>query len=212
MVSDNSNPTTGQQTQPIRLKDIRKFRVLLLQPESSEGQELHQHLNRIGCCVQMMWPPPPVIPQGIDVVLVFLRPIVEGHIALHWDADCPPAVLIAIVDYENPLVVEKALRLRAQAVIGLPLRTLGILANVLLSVNNHRREQRLRRHTERMSAKLKSIRDIDRAKAILMEMNNISEKEAYETIRSQAMNKRTTIEAMATAIIHAGDLFREEAL
>lgn len=209
MVSESSNLTAGQKSQPIRLRDIRKLRVLLLQPESSEGQEeLRQHLDRIGCCVQMMWPPPPVIPQGTDVVLIFLRPIVEGHIALHWDADCPPAVLIAIVDYENPLVVEKALRLRAQAVIGLPLRTLGILANVLLSVNNHRRERRLRRHTERMAAKLKSIRDIDKAKAILMTMNEISEREAYETIRSQAMNKRTTIEAMATAIIHAGDVFK----
>lgn len=211
-MSESCNLTTGQQPQPIRLKDIRKFRVLLLQPESSEGQELCQHLNRIGCCVQMMWPPPATIPQDTDVVLVFLRPIVEGHITLHWDADCPPAVLIAIVDYENPLVVEKALRLRAQAVIGLPLRTLGILANVLLSVNNHRRERRLRRHTERLTAKLKAIRDIDKAKAILMSINKMSEEEAYEAIRSQAMNKRTTIEAMATAIIHAGDIFKEELL
>src|SRR5690606_5118667 len=100
----------------------------------------------------------------------------------------------AIVDYENPLIVEKVLRLRAQAVIGLPLRTFGILANVLLSVNNHRREERLRKQVERATEKLKAQRDIDKAKSILMEANRISEQVAYKTLREQAMNRRTTIE------------------
>ncbi|MBB4651008.1 MULTISPECIES: ANTAR domain-containing response regulator [Aminobacter] len=178
----------------------------MLQPKSSEGEELWQHLNRIGCQVQTNWPPPAEIPANTDVVFVFVRPIVEGDIVLNWNADDPPAVLIAIVDYENPIIVEKVLRLRAQAVIGLPLRTFGILANLLLSVNNHRREQRLRLRVERMDAKLKAHRDIDKAKAILMAANNVSEQVAYETLREQAMNKRTTIEAIAMAVITARDL------
>ena len=205
MVSSSSNASNERST-PILIKDLRNLRVLLLQPKSSEGEELWQHLNRIGCQVQTSWPPPTEIPPNTDVVFVFVRPIVEGDIVLNWNAEDPPAVLIAIVDYENPLIVEKVLRLRAQAVIGLPLRTFGILANVLLSVNNHRREERLRMRVERMSARLKAHRDIDKAKAILMAANNVSEQVAYETLREQAMNKRTTIEAIAMAVINASDL------
>jgi AmiR/NasT family two-component response regulator len=205
MVS-RSSQSSNEGSTPILIKDLRTLRVLLLQPESSEGEELWQHLNRIGCQVQTNWPPPAEIPPNTDVVFVFLRPIVEGDIVLNWDADDPPAVLIAIVDYENPIIVEKVLRLRAQAVIGLPLRTFGILANVLLSVNNHRREKRLRLRVERMGAKLKAHRDIDKAKSILMAAHKVSEQVAYETLREQAMNKRTTIEAIAMAVINASDL------
>ncbi|AWC20726.1 Aliphatic amidase regulator [Aminobacter sp. MSH1] len=205
MVS-RSPHSPNERSAPILIKDLRNLRVLLLQPKSSEGEELWQHLNRIGCQVQTNWPPPAEIPANTDVVFVFVRPIVEGDIVLNWNADDPPAVLIAIVDYENPIIVEKVLRLRAQAVIGLPLRTFGILANLLLSVNNHRREQRLRLRVERMDAKLKAHRDIDKAKAILMAANNVSEQVAYETLREQAMNKRTTIEAIAMAVITARDL------
>ncbi|MFU0506302.1 ANTAR domain-containing response regulator [Pseudaminobacter sp. NGMCC 1.201702] len=190
------------------IKDLRTLRVLLLQPKSSEGEELWQHLIRIGCQVQTSWPPPSVIPHNIDVVFAFLRPIIEGDIVWNWNADDPPAVLIAIVDYENPIIVEKVLRLRAQAVIGLPLRTFGILANILLSVNNHRREERLRARVERLTAKLKAHRDIDKAKGILMITNKMTEQVAYATLREQAMNKRTTIEAMALAIINASDLLK----
>lgn len=208
MAPRKASSASNEKSAPILIKDLRSLRVLLLQPKSSEGEELWQHLNRIGCQVQTCWPPPEEIPANTDVVFVFVRPIVEGHITLHWDADNPPAVLIAIVDYENPLIVEKVLRLRAQAVIGLPLRTFGILANVLLSVNNHRREERLRKQVERATEKLKAQRDIDKAKSILMESNRISEQVAYKTLREQAMNKRTTIEAIAISVIHASDLLQ----
>lgn len=156
--------------------------------------------------MQVQWPPPVEWPKDTDVVFVFLRPIVEDDIVLNWNADDPPAVLIAVVDYENPIIVDRLLRLQAQAVIGLPLRTFGILANVLLSVNNHKREKRLRTRLERMNTKLKAHRDIDKAKSILMVANNMSEETAYQTLREQAMNKRTTIEAIAMAVINANEL------
>lgn len=146
---------------PILVKDLRSLRVLLLQPESSEGKDLWEHLNRIGCNVRSHWPPPAEIPEDTDVVFLFVRPLVEGDVSFKWDADDPPAVLIAIVDYENPTVVEKMLRLRAQAVIGLPLRSFGVLANVLLSINNHKRECRFKARVLRLEGKLRAHRDID---------------------------------------------------
>lgn len=205
-MSASSSKTLGRKPAPILVKDLRSLRVLLLQPESTEGKELWEHLSRIGCQVQSFWPPPAAIPDNTDVVFLFMRSLVEGDIEFKWDADNPPAVLIAIVDYENPTVVEKMLRLKAQAVLGLPLRPFGVLANVLLSVNNHRREQRVRATAERLDSKLRAYRDVDKAKAILMSAHNISDGRAYQIIREQAMNKRATIETIAQAIINASNL------
>lgn len=206
MTARQRHQPSDDQLDPIVVKDRRRLRVLLLQPENCEDEELWQHLNRIGCLVRRSWPPPDEIPTDVDVVFVSAGPLVEDNIALNWNADDPHAVLIAVVDYENPIVVERMLRLRVQAVIGLPLQTFGVLASVLLSVNNHRREARLRLRIERLNAKLRAQRDIDKAKSILMMTNKVSEHEAYNTLREQAMNKRTTIEAIATAVIHANEL------
>lgn len=191
---------------PIVVKDLCRLRVLLLQPENRENEELSQHLNRIGCLVRRCWPPPVNIQDNVDVVLISAGPLVEDNIELNWDADDPSAVLIAVVDYENPIVVEKMLRLRVQAVIGLPLQTFGVLATVLLSVNNHRREARLRLRAARLAEKLRAQRDIDKAKSILMAIRSIPEDAAYNALREQAMNKRTTIEAIASAVVNANEM------
>lgn len=190
------------------IRNLRSLRVLLVHPKDREAEDLLEHLNRIGCQVQTQWPPPREVPSNIDVVFLALRQVVEDNIEFHWDADEPPAVLIAIVDYENPIIVERVLQMKAQAVIGLPLRPFGVLANVLLSVTNHKREKKLLAYNERLRSKLKAKNDIDKAKSILIQAHGISEDRAYEFIREQAMNKRTTIEAIASSIINASDLLQ----
>ena len=191
---------------PMIINDLRSLTVLIVYPKSTEGEELWEHLTRIGCQIQTCWPPPKEIPKNIDVVFLFVRPIVEGEYTFNWNTESPPAVLIGIVDYENPSMLEKILSLQAQAVIGLPLKPFGILANIMLSVTNHRREIKISDRLARVNSKMKAYRDIDKAKLFLMNSRNISEDSAYEFIREQAMNKRTTIEAMALAIINASEL------
>jgi len=53
---------------------------------------------------------------------------------------------------------------------------------------------------------LRSIRKVERAKAILMKNKNIEEEEAYKYLRSQAMMKRVPIGVIASAIIDAKEM------
>ncbi|MDP2406455.1 MAG: ANTAR domain-containing protein [Hydrogenophaga sp.] len=57
-----------------------------------------------------------------------------------------------------------------------------------------------------MEAKLLGVRHIADAKAILMKTHQVSETEAYDVIRDQAMAKRTTTEEVARAIVEAHEL------
>jgi AmiR/NasT family two-component response regulator len=192
-----------------KIRNLRSLKAWLLHPQDSEGEELWQHLRRIGCQVETFWPPPKSIPKDIDVVFLALSPIVENDIHFPWKPDDESPVLIVIVDYENPVVIEKILELNARATIGRPVRPFGILANLLVSIINHDREQRLRYRIERLNSKIKAKREIERAKSILMGRHDLSEDEAYELIRKQAMNKRTTIESIASAILHTSDILRQ---
>jgi AmiR/NasT family two-component response regulator len=52
------------------------------------------------------------------------------------------------------------------------------------------------------------MQKIQKAKSILMEKQGLTEDDAYQTLRQQAMGKRITIEDMAIAIINANELLQ----
>lgn len=190
---------------PVSVKDLRSLQVLLIQPNNSEGAALRSHLIRIGCNVREMWPPPSDYPEDLDVVFVMVDRVIESKFTFVWEAEDPPAVLIAVIDYENPLSIDRLLRMRADTVIGLPIRPIGILTNLLATVNNYRREQRLRSRCQVLQARLGTCRTIERAKLAMMLTNNRSEKEAYARLRTLAMTRRTTVDVVSAEILEALD-------
>lgn len=190
------------------VRNLHSVRVLLIQPRDQESENLYRHLTRIGCRVQTCWPPPVIDPSAFDVVCVALRPIVEREIKFVWDAANPPAALVAVIDYENPVIVQAAVGLNAHAVIGLPLRNFGIIANLFIALKNYRSEKDQRGQIEKLNRRLSGMRAVNNAKEILMKNKGISESEAYAMIRDQAMNKRMSIQDVALAIINANEIFQ----
>jgi AmiR/NasT family two-component response regulator len=59
------------------------------------------------------------------------------------------------------------------------------------------------RYIDRLEQKQASVRIIQQAKRIVMEARGVSEEEAYEILRSQAMGKREQIETVAGEIVKA---------
>lgn len=198
-------PPVRERDRPVSLKELRSLQVLLIQPNNSEGMALRSHLVRIGCNVREIWPPPLEYPEDIDVVFVMVDRVMESKFTFAWQAKDPPAVLIAVIDYENPLSIDRLLRMRADTVIGLPIRPIGILTNLLVTVNNYRREQRLQSRCQVLQGRLETCRTIERAKLAMMLTNNRSEQEAYAKLRTMAMKRRTTVDVVSEEILEALD-------
>jgi AmiR/NasT family two-component response regulator len=205
-------PFASEREQPFLIKDLRTLKFLLVQPEDGEGVALRSHLERIGCEVQESWPPPLFYQADIDKIFVMVDRVIEGKLAFHWEAENPSAVLIAVIDYENPLSIDRLLNMRVNAVIGLPIRPFGILTNLLAAVNNYRREQRLRLNLERLQAKLETSRLVERAKLAIMLTDSHSEKEAYRLLRQLAMKRRTTVDAVSNELLSGLKWHEDEAL
>ncbi len=204
-----SEPFASEKGQPFLIKDLRTLKVLLVQPMNNDGLALRSHLERIGCQVQESWPPPPAYAEDIDIVFVMVDRVIESKLTFHWQAEDPSAVLIAVIDYESPLSIDRLLHMRVNAVIGLPIRPFGILTNLLAAVNNHRRELRLRMNLARLQAKLESCRTVERAKLAVMLTDSHSEKEAYRLLRHLAMKRRTTVDVVSSQILSGMD-WRED--
>lgn len=187
---------------PDYLKQLRSQRVAVIHPNDADGETLVQQLQRIGCNVQAYWPPPDSL---ADTQLVFCA-IGAGEKNLNWTESCKDAAIIAIMNYESPTVLEDMLTIGACGVLSSPLRSTGILAQLVIALGASDELQKLHKRIQRLEKKLASVEQVNNAKLILMHTRGISNSEAYRIIREQAMTKRVTIEEIARAIIHANDI------
>lgn len=190
---------------PALLKDLRTLKVAVLHPDDADGRQLTQQLQRIGCQVQAFWPAPPVLPEGIDVIFLAVRPD-SIDMGPDWLREESHPTLIVIVNYENPTIVEKVLHLGAKGVLPSPVRSFGLLSALVVARQVNEEIRALDRRARKLEAKLLGARHIAEAKSILMKTRQISEGAAYDLIRDQAMSKRVTTEEIAVAIINANEI------
>ncbi|HZR03461.1 MAG TPA: ANTAR domain-containing protein [Burkholderiales bacterium] len=202
MTSASKRPESGTSR---RLRELRSLRVLLIHPNDHDGQELNAQLQRIGCQVKASWPPMDRIADDVDLVFFAVRPEVISH-DLPWlkREDRPP--LIAVVNYENPTIIEAVLRLNALGVVASPVKSFGLLTSIVLARHLAEAARDRNRYVIRLEQRLAGLRKIAKAKAILMNTRSLSEEEAYKMIRDQAMTKRVTTEEIADAVINANEI------
>lgn len=67
-------------------------------------------------------------------------------------------------------------------------------------------ERRLRLRIDKLDENLRTMRSVERAKSLLIRLKNVSEEEAYNYLRRQAMERRVTIGAVANAVIDSFEL------
>lgn len=196
----------------IRLRDLRGLKVAVVHPPDSNGQTILDQLGRIGCRVDLIWPPEKGLPAQVDVLFagVFFDSQ-EQMKAMLRKAEKPAPAIIAVVDYENPAMLELVLELGAVAVTSKPVGSFGIMTNMVVARDCQQRLHDLQDKISKLEKKLAGQKVIAKAKSILMEMHGLSEADAFETIRKQAMSKRTSIEDMAQAIINANELLSAKA-
>lgn len=204
-MNDNSATRHTLRVTPPQLKELRTLKIAVIHPDDADGMQLTQQLQRIGCQVQAFWPPVQVLPAGIDIAFMAVRPDIIG-LRFEWTQREDAPTVIAVVTYENPTIVDAVLALGAQAVLPSPVRSFGLLTALVLAREAHKENRSLTRRLRKVEAKLLGARHLADAKAVMMKTHNISEVQAYDLIREQAMSKRTTIEEIAAAIVHASEV------
>lgn len=188
------------------LKDLRNLDVTVIHPPDDDGALVMEQLRRIGCRAEACWPPVEDAPRSDVLFAGIYRDSHESLRRLLRRAGPSGPAVIAIVDYENPAMLQLVLELEAMAVISKPVRPLGLLTNLVIARQAWLNREELNTRIRRLETRLAGQKKIAKAKAILMEAQGITEDAAYKTIRAQAMAKRITIDEMAVAIINANEL------
>lgn len=194
------------------LRDLRGLRVQVVHPPDNERISLVEHLRRIGCMVEAQWPVPEAWPDACDVMLLAIEHDVRAEIQkLLKSGDGPRPTLIAIVGYEDPSTLQLVLEAGAVAVIERPIRPFGLLTHLTIARSLWLERRDTEKRIRKLERKLSGIQRIQKAKAILMEGQGLSETEAYDSIRKQAMAKRLSMDDMAAAIINANEVLQYRA-
>lgn len=194
------------------LRDIKGLRVLVVHEPDDEGVRLVEHLRRIGCNVEAQWPLPKRMPDGHEVVLISIdqenRDAILKFVRSGGEKE---PILIGIVGYENPSTLQLVIETGATGIIERPIRPFGLLTNLIIARALWQQQADMQRRIRKLERRLQGVQRIQKAKSILMRQQDLSEDEAYATIRSRAMAKRISIDEMAVAIINADELLNTRA-
>ncbi|AJZ63348.1 ANTAR domain-containing response regulator [Paraburkholderia fungorum] len=187
---------------PAILRDLRSLKVVVIHPQDQDGEELLAQLQRIGCDVQVCWPRLDSLPCDTGLVVMAMRPETLS-VDYPWLGTSTSPPVIPVVTYENPITIEAVLRLNAFATIPSPVRSFGLLTAIAVALTQFKASRARERYIERLEQKQAKVRVIQQATRIVMDSRGMSEGDAYQLLRSQAMLKREQIETVAGDIVKA---------
>ena len=191
-----------------KIADHYKFsdlRIAIITKLDARSEQLIRELQKTRAEVKHIWPPPEFIPSDYDVVYTDLMENLPSR--LESLPGLPQFSLIIIVSTTNYVDLKMLENCAPHGTIHLPVTEQAVLSSLVVSRSHFLYENRLRKRIQQLDDNLISVRNIERAKILLMDRKGFSEDEAYQHIRRQAMDKRVTIGSIASAIIDAQELF-----
>jgi AmiR/NasT family two-component response regulator len=193
--------TVGRKTMVQELADLT---AVVLAPVDDQTTLLLRELQRYRMRVQQVWPMPTTVPGDADVVFCEYCPDLARR--LPWIPGDARSALVVIVPATESIQAEALSHSTPNAVLPRPFTPNAILSSLVLARSQFGYERRLRSKIEKLDENLRSMRTVERAKAILMATRQMAETEAYGFIRRQAMDRRVSASAVAAAIVDSFEL------
>lgn len=178
--------------------------VAVVCPRDAEGDRVIRLLQRTRAAVTPIWPAPEQFPTDFDSVFsVLFRDLPQR---LPWLPGMASASLTVILPQSGTVDLKLLRNCAPHSVLHLPATEAAVEVSLMMARDHFSYERRLNQRIDKLDENLRTMRAVERAKAILMSQRGISEEEAYHFLRLQAMSKRVSIGALSTAIIDSQEL------
>ncbi|WP_336250490.1 ANTAR domain-containing response regulator [Stomatohabitans albus] len=135
-----------------------------------------------------------------DVCMLDIKmPVKDGLTAAEELMD--EVAIVFLTAFSQRELIERASKAGAQAYLVKPFNRSDLLPALEIAVQRFRDMQGLNAQVQDLENKLTARKLIERAKGHLMQMTDMGEEEAFAFIRTQAMNKRCTMQDIAENIL-----------
>jgi two-component system, response regulator / RNA-binding antiterminator len=185
---------------PISLRGhIANLTMTVCAEPDAECEQLVRELRRTRATVNQRWPMPRTLSVEPDVL--FCEFAADLVARLPWNPGEPRCALVLLLPKLGSYDPNAVCKCSPGAVLYRPFQPHAILTALMLARSQFQYEKRLRTRIERLDENLRLLREIEQAKRILMEREQLSERDAYDRMRSLAMQKRTTLVQLACQIV-----------
>ena len=184
--------------------EFEDVEVVVLAERDDQGAFLMRELQRLRVALRHVWPLPPVLPSDADVVYVDYAADLSRR--LPWLPGEAKSALVVILPQVDPVDTDAVANATPDAILARPFTANAIKVSLVLARSQFRYEQRMRTKVDRLDENLRSMRTVERAKAILMSTRQLADAEAYNFIRCQAMDRRISVASVAAAIVSSYEL------
>ncbi|WP_448953269.1 ANTAR domain-containing response regulator [Labrys neptuniae] len=192
------------------LRKLADLEVVVVAEPSEDLKFLSRELHALKMRVRQIWPAPNLMPQAADLLICDYSADLAQRFA--WLPGTPPAALLILLPRGGEIAIDPLVAAVPDAVLALPATPSAIRANLMLAINQFRFGQRMRAKVERLEDNIRSLRLVERAKAIMMAKKHIGDADAYQAIRQLAMTKRVPVATIAAAIVDSTELLGQDEL
>lgn len=135
------------------------------------------------------------------VILDVKMPIMDGITAAEQIVAARIAPVLMLTAFSQSELVERARDAGAMAYLVKPFSLPDLVPAIEIAVSRHQEITALEGEVADLGERLAARKAIDRAKAILIEHQQLSESDAFKAIQRQAMDERITMGEVAKALI-----------
>lgn len=164
-----------------------------------EGQQLFRHLQRTRARVKHIWPVPEAIGENSDIVLCEYQRGIGRK--LSWVPGEAKAALILLLPQTGQYDLQEIRAAIPDALLHRPYLPHAIDAALLIALDHFTFSKRQRIRIARLDESIKYLREIERAKHVIMTRQAVGEQEAYRLLRDMAMERRVTVAELAAKVV-----------
>lgn len=180
-------------------EQFSRLTITLICEADEQGQLLLRELQRTRARVRHRWPIPERIGEDTDIVLVEYAPDLANRYT--WMPGEALAACIVLLPQAGQYDIRKLQAALPDSVLHRPYVAHAIQTALMVGWDHFSFCRRQRSRIARLDENIRSLRDIERAKLVIMAEKNISEYKAFNVLRDMAMERRITIAALAASLI-----------
>jgi AmiR/NasT family two-component response regulator len=203
-ISRKSSVTREMSGRKTLVQELADLSAVVVAPIDDQISMLVRELQRFRMRVRQVWPMPESVPADADVVYCEYSPDLARR--LPWIPGDARSALVVILPVTETIHADALCNATPNASLPRPFTPNAVLSSLVLARSQFGYERRLRSKIEKLDDNLRSMRTVERAKAILMATRQMPETEAYGFIRRQAMDRRVSASAVAAAIVDSFEL------
>ncbi|WP_428929602.1 ANTAR domain-containing response regulator [Marinibacterium sp. SX1] len=172
--------------------------TLICEPDEA-GNALYRVLSRTRAAVDRRWPCPSSVGTDCDILIVkHFEGLEKRYPWMPGEATAAVVLLLPSHGRFDPDAVQAALPDGLLFQTANPGIVLSVLSMAWDHFSYHRRQNA---RIAQLDDNIRSLRDVERAKTVLMQERKINETNAFKALRQEAMEKRIPVSRLAKLIV-----------